>query len=96
MNVDEAVPPFLDKPGRQDAHESGEADNLNASFAQFRVQIFFKVLAVFVERMVDEACGHIHLARPFEPLRACLVGQDQNDLGRIVVMLGRVEQGLKV
>src|ERR1700722_20229234 len=93
MNVQHAAAPARDEPRRQQPHETGEADQIEAGGGQGVVERAFERLAVSAERpVIDDRSRDTRLLRARETRGIGLIGQDQNDLRRIIRCLGRLDE----
>src|SRR5580700_5857514 len=93
MNVEHAPAPARDEPRRQEPHETGEADQIDAVRVQSIIERAFERLAVFAERpVIDDRGGDAGMPRGGEPRGIRLVGQDEHNLRRIIRRLGRLDQ----
>jgi DNA polymerase IV len=93
MNVQHAAAPARDEPRRQEPHEAGEADKIDAVRMQGVVESTLERLTVFAERpVIDDRGGDARKLCPAEPRGIGLIGQDHRDLRRIVRRCGRLDQ----
>jgi hypothetical protein len=85
VDVEHAALPLRHEPGREQPHESCEADQLDAMCLQHRLQRALERLAILAEaRVIDDLGRNAGRARMREPGCIGTVGDDERDLGRIV------------
>ena len=96
VDIDQKVAPALGEPGRQDAHETGQADNAGAIEPDRLVQRFLEGLAVLIVAVIDHLGLDPGLTRDGQARRIGIVRGHQHDLGRIVFVPGGLQQGLHV
>jgi hypothetical protein len=80
MDVELAVAPGIDEAVRQDAHETGAADELDARAAERGVEFRVEGLARGIVAMADDPGRDAGLARDGEAARIGLVRDDGDDL----------------
>jgi hypothetical protein len=96
VDVEHPARPALDEPRRQQAHEAGETDDLDAARLQRRLHRALEFLAGFELPMVDgERLDALRRGRR-EARRVRAVRQHERDLGGIIGRLGRGEQARHV
>ena len=84
VDVDQPVAPALDEILRQQAHEAGEADDVDPRGLEPLLDRRLEGGAVLDGLGVDDRGGDAGLGRLGEPGGIRTVGQHQHDLGRIV------------
>ena len=91
MDVNHSIAPSLDKTGVEDAHEAGEANQLDPVLAQTRVGLRRKTDAIMIRnhRAGDTGRGGSYQTRGIRP-----VADDDGDLGAIGGVGAGVDQRL--
>src|SRR5258708_25133523 len=93
MYVEHAAAPARHQPPRQEPHEAGEADKIDAVREQSVVERAFERRAIVAEWLViDDRGGDARKLCPGKPRGVGLIGQDEHDFRRIVRRPGRLDQ----
>ena len=83
MDVEHALLPAPHEPWREQAHESGKADDVDAMRLERALQRAFEGLSIGELPMLDERGGEPGRARRRQPFGVGLIGHDERDLGRV-------------
>src|SRR5215204_6296140 len=92
MDVQHPPGPAVDEPRRQDAHEAGKAEELDAMRQKLLVERTLEGLALRIGLVVDDRGCDPGGRRPREAFRVRPVRDHQRDLGRVVGRLGGLDQ----
>src|SRR5690348_4537767 len=96
MDVDHAVMPGVDESAPEDAHEAGEADELDACLLERAVERRVEGVTIGEVAVSNDPRRDLGARRALEALSIGAIGNHQDDLGRIVAHRARVDQRLKV
>ena len=88
VDVKHPALPLVDEPRRQQTHEAGKADDLDAAALEHGLQRLLEGFAIFsIVGVVDDRSGDAGAARIGDAFRIRTVGNDQHDLGGIILSL---------
>ena len=92
VDIEQAVLPLADKPGRQQPHEAGKADKFDSMTFQHRLQRALEGGALQTEgSAIDDLGDDTGRARRAKSGGARLIGDDQRDFGRVVFRFGGLD-----
>src|SRR5215218_7439802 len=92
MDVQHPSGPAVDEPRRQDAHEAGKAEELDAMRQKLSVERALQSLALRIDLVVDDRGCDPGGRRPREAFRVRPVRDHQRVLGRVLRRLGGLYQ----
>src|SRR5215211_79236 len=92
MDVQHPSGPAVDEPRRQDAHEAGTAEELDAMRQKLPIERALEGLALRISLVVDDCGCNPGGGRPCEAFRFRPVRDRQGDFGRIARRLGGLDQ----
>src|SRR5262249_7536770 len=85
VDVEHPSLPARHEPGREQAHEPGEADDVDRLRLELGLHGALERLAIPAEaRVIDDRGGQMRLARGGEPFGVRAIGEHERDLGGIV------------
>ena len=96
VDVDQPIAPAAHKFRREDAHEAGEADQLDTARFQRFAQRLLEGSAGAIRPVIDHALGQAGLCGPREPEGIGPVGKHQRNLALGIGRGAIVDEGLKI
>ena len=88
MDIDHAPKPLIDKPGRQNAHKTGQDDHFDAVPLKLSLHGAFERFAIWPKRLVIDGDGTDScILRCFQASGVGTIGQHQDRLRRIIDLL---------